>query len=286
MTIYRIKKNDASILKGLRGLHILSHRGNSTEIMVIDHPAFSNLGTGTSMSILPKNCNTELVCTFFKKMHDGKITSESVKILKEYLQYTEKKDKNNEIKSDLKGALKEIFYGLFILAGSVAGFTLMLMGMATALAGWMSFLIIPIVVLAIYGVLNTLVGVVKFGFGIFSFGFRQNNTEKLLELENKIYRLCMPSSAPPPSYEEVVDNTMPATAPGLQELPTYVQAVNNAAELSMRQQTSPINIPRPALAHYSPHFFQHCPHFVSSNGAVNNNLPPAYSYRYFSCNNP
>lgn len=252
MKKYRIKKIDALILKGLSGLHIIPLCQHYSEVLVLDDNVFSHFGACREISILPKSSDTGLVCAVLNEMQRGNATSETVKKLKDYLQYTEKKDKNSEIKSDVKQAIKQFFFGLALVMGAVAGCMLMLLliGLYPLYVSWISLLSVPIVAVAAYGIINSLVGVVKFGFGIFSFCFRHNNRGQLLELENALHRFCF---SPPPSYQEVMDNC--------------------------NTQTSPIYIPvqQTSSSGYTPSFYHRSPDDVRQNWE-NEDSPPAYRY--------
>src|ERR1043165_4174082 len=252
MKKYRIKKIDALTLSGLRCLHIVPSCEHYSEVLVRDDNAFSYLGACREiMSFLPKSSDTGLVCAVLSEMQRGNASSETVTTLKKYLQYTEKKDKNNEIKSDLKQAIKQIFFGLALVVAAVAGCMLMLLliGLYPANISWISLLSIPIVAVAAYGITNSLVGVLQFGFGIFSFSFRHNNKGQLLALENALHRFCL---SPQLSYREVMDNT-PPTAPAwysYSEMPTYEQAMKNGKT-------------------YSTHFFPPPSYTATNNRATN-----------------
>lgn len=258
MKKYRIKKIDASTLKGLRGLHIIPLCQRYSEVLVLDDNVFGHFGACREISILPKSSDTGLVYAVLNEMQRGNATSETVQKLKDYLQYTEKKDKNSEIKSDVKQAIKQFFFGLALVMGAVAGCMLMLLliGLYPLNVSWISLLSVPIVAVAAYGIINSLVGVVKFGIGIFSFCFRHNNKGQLLELENALHRFCL---SPPPSYHEVVDNTPP----------TYQQAMNNGENFSMPMKTSPINTPIRTSSEHSAHFFPPPSYTATNNRATN-----------------
>lgn len=268
MKKYRIKKIDALTLNGLRGLHIIPFFEHYSEILVLDGNVFSHFGACREISSLPKSSDTGLVCAVLSEMQRGNATSETATKLKVYLQYAEKNDKNSEIKSDLKQAIKQIFFGLALVTAAIAGFMLMplLIGLFPLYVSWISLLIVPIVAVAAYGIINSLVGVVKFGFGIFSFCFRQNNRGQLLELENALHRFCL---APPPSYREVMDNTRPNAPAWYSELPTYQQAMQNGKNFSMPVKISPINTPVRTSLEHSPHFFPPPSYNATNNRATN-----------------
>lgn len=268
MKKYRIKKIDALTLNGLRGLHIIPFCEHYSEILVLDDNVFSHFGACREISILPKSSDTGLVCAVLNEMQRGNATSETVTKLKDYLQYTERNDKNSEIKSDVKQAIKQIFFGLALVAATVAGCTLMLLliGLYPVYVSWISLLIVPIVAVAAYGIINSLVGVVKFGFGIFSFCFRHNNRGQLLELENALHRFCL---SPPPSYREIMDNTPPTAPAWYSELPTYQQAMKNGENFSMPVKTSPINTPVRTSLEHSAHFFPPPSYTATNNRATN-----------------
>ncbi|WP_342227129.1 phage holin family protein [Rickettsiella endosymbiont of Rhagonycha lignosa] len=268
MKKYRIKKIDASTLNGLRGLHIAPFCEHYSEVFVLDDNVFSHFNACREISLLPKSSDTGLVCAILNEMQRGNATSETVTTLKKYLQYTEKKDKNSEIKSGLKQAIKQIFFGLALVVAAVAGCVLMLLliGLYPVNTSWISLLIIPIVAVAAYGIINSLVGVVQFGFGIFSFCFRHNNKGQLLELENALHRFCL---SPPPSYREVMDN-MPPTAPVCySELPTYQQAMKNGATFSTPVNTSTVYPSIRTSLEHSAHFFPPPSYTATNNRATN-----------------
>lgn len=266
MKKYRIKKIDASTLNGLRGLHIIPFCEHYSEILVLDDDVFSHLGACREISLLPKSSDAGLVCAVLSEMQRGNATSETFTKLKDYLQYTEKKDKNSEIKSDVKQAIKQIFFSLALIVAAVAGCMLMLLliGLYPVYASWISLLIIPIVAVAAYGIINSLIGVVKFGFGVFSFCFRHNNRGQLLELENALHRLLLP-----PSYREVMDNTPPTAPAWYSEPPTYQEAMKNGENFSTPVKTSPIYTPVRTSLEHSPHFFPP-PSYTATNNRANN----------------
>lgn len=268
MKKYRIKKIDALTLNGLRGLHIVPLCQHYSEILVLEQNIFSHFGECRQISLLPKSSDMGLVCAVLNEMQRGNATSDTVTTLKKYLQYTEKKDKNSEIKSDLKQAIKQIFFGLALTVGAVAGCMLMLLliGLYPVYASWISLLIIPIGAVAAYGIINSLVGVVKFGFGIFSFCFRHNNRGQLLELENALHRFCL---SPPPSYRDVIDNTPPTAPAWYSELPTYQQAMKNHENFSTPVKTSPMYTSVRTSLEHSAHFFPP-PSYTTTNNRANN----------------
>lgn len=266
MKKYRIKKTDASTLSGLRGLHIAPFCEHYLEVLVLEDNVFSHFNACREISLLPKSSDMGLVCAVLNEMQRGNATSETVTTLKNYLQYTEKKDKNSEIKSDVKQAIKQIFFSLALIVAAVAGCMLMLLliGLYPVYASWISLLIIPIVAVAAYGIINSLIGVVKFGFGVFSFCFRHNNRGQLLELENALHRLLLP-----PSYREVMDNTPPTAPAWYSEPPTYQEAMKNGENFSTPVKTSPIYTPVRTSLEHSPHFFPP-PSYTATNNRANN----------------
>ncbi|WP_342219547.1 hypothetical protein [Rickettsiella endosymbiont of Miltochrista miniata] len=287
MKTYRIKSQFAYFLMGLQGLYITpSECIHYMNVKVFDHQVVLNdLCARHGLTSLPKNCDGELVTAIFEQIQLGKATVASVKMLSEYLRCAEKKDKNNEIKSDIKSdikaSLKEIFLGLLlIVGGGVGGLALMvvLMGLFPAVASWIALLSIPTMAAAVCGIITAVIGCLKLGIGIFSFCFREKNTEELPVLENALKN----SFFQPPLYDEVKENyTTYPTAPVLySELPNYQQAIKNIAAPSTRIVTPSMDIPALVLPQHSPHFFHHHPpHSVASNSAMNANLPPAYSHR-------
>ena len=286
MKTYRIKSQFSSVLKGLNGLYITPTESSLyVNINVFDNRAY-NLYAPHRLTSLPESSNKKLVYDFLKQMQLNKITPEEVDVLREYLQCAEKKDKNNEIKSDIKAAFKEIFFGLlFIAGGGVGGLALMvvLMGMFPGVASWISLLIIPVVAAAAYGVINAVIGCLKLGIGIFSFCFRQKNADQLPVVENKLNNLLFQANQPP-AYQEIIKNNTKFTEPALySELPTYQQAIKNIAAPSVRTATPPINIPTlVTLPSHSSHFFHHhLHHSVSNRSVVNNTPPPVYSYVHY-----
>lgn len=260
MKRYVIKTIDAWTLYGSPGLKIVPSGEQLSQILVLDGGnRFGYFVESGSMSRLPKSCNTELVCTVLSELQRGHATSKMTIKLKEYLQYAEKKDKNNEIKSGIKQAIKRIFFGLFFVVAAITGCMLMLMliGLYPVNASWLSLLAIPIVAVATYGIIDSLIGVIKLGFGIFSFCFHYKNRKQLLELENALHRLLNP-----PSYLEAMANAFP-TAPALNSkpptydeamaLPTYQQAIMN------ENSSTPANISSIYVGtslEYSAGFFQ------------------------------
>lgn len=281
MKTYRIKHEFAFFLMGLQGLYLASECSDYVKVDVFNNQDLSNFGAGHRLTSLPKNCDNKLITAILEKMQCNKATFEGVKILKEYLQCAEKKDKNNEIKSDIKASFKKIFFGLLLLAGGgVGGLALMLVliGLFAGVASWISLLIIPVGAAAVCGIINAVIGCLKLGIGMFAFCFRQENVEKLPGLESTLKNLFFQ----PPPYDEVKENyTTYPTAPVLYlELPNYQQAVKNMAAPSARIVTPPLDIPVLVFPEHSPHFFHHHPHSVASNSAMNANLPPVYSHRY------
>lgn len=285
MKTYRIKKQFESELKGLNGLHITpTERQDYININVLDNH-INYLCTRHELKALPENSNKQLVHDFLKQIQFNKITDEQqVQKLRVYLQCAENKDKNNEIKSDVKASLKQFFKGLLLIGvGGAGGFVLMvfLMGLLPAAASCIAFLIIPIMAAATYGIIKTVLGCLKLAIGIFSFCFRQKNVEQLSTLEKE---LCdsIPFRAPPPPYCEVKENyTTYPIAPALDsELPTYQQAIEIAA-LSAKTATQPSAIPASVLPP-SPHFFHHhLHHSVSNPSAVNATPPPIYFFGHY-----
>lgn len=140
----------------------------------------------------------------------------------------EKKDKNTEINTGIGNALKNILYGLSLVMSSAAGFmlTMLLMGLFPVCVSWIALLFIPIVAFAIYGAINTLVGIVKLGFGLVSCCFRKNNTESLELLGQELMFDILKSDLP--SYEDVQKNNYPLVSASTREElppPTYRQAM-------------------------------------------------------------
>ncbi|MGC1854512.1 MAG: hypothetical protein WA659_03970 [Candidatus Aquirickettsiella sp.] len=278
MKTYRIKRTYASILVGLQGLYMTpSECRDYVNVNVFDNQTLSNLDPRNRLARLPKKCDRELVYATLEQIQSDNATIESVKILREYLEYAEKKDKNNEIKSDIKKAVKQIFWGLLVMVvGGLGGFGLMflLMSLWPVCASWASFILIPIVAALAYGAIKVIVGCLKLGAGVFSFCFRQKNVEQLTVLENALRGFCDQLSSLPPSYTEVmVNNKSFPSAPKLDTgLPSYEQAVKNIAALSA--QTIPaMGIPNSApLPGYSVHSFHHSHTFFSSG--INDNPSP------------
>lgn len=283
MKTYRIKHQFAPFLMGLHGLY-MNHTEcwDYVDLHVLDNQTQSNLGVRSRLTSLSKSCDSELINDVLEQIQFDKVTSESMEVLRKYLQCAEKKDKNNEIKSGIKEALKEIFLCLLLITvGGVGGLalTVLLMGLFPAIASWISLLIIPVVIAAVCGVINSLIGCVKFGIGIFSLCFRQENIEQLPVLEKALRCIFFQPSPPPPSYQAVMRNKTTASAPILysEEPPTFDQAVKNNASLSTRAVTPPVNIPALVFPYHSAHFFHH-PHSVSSNSRINDILPPVYMH--------
>jgi hypothetical protein len=285
MKTYRIKSQFTSILTGLHGLHITpSESWDYVNVHVFDNQSLSNAGGRNRITSLPRNCDSELVYAVLEQIQFDKATSASVKVLREYLQCAEQKDKNNERKSDIKEALKQIFFGALLFAiGGVGGFalTVLLIGLSPASASWISLLIIPTVVAAVWGVMKAGIGCLKLGIGIFSFCFSPKNIEQLPLLKNELQRCFFEPPPPPPSYQELIENKTIASAPVLYtEPPTYQQAVENITALSTRAITPPIYIPAfVPLPGHTAHFFHH-PHAVS-NQMVNDNPSPAPVCRHY-----
>lgn len=272
MKTYRIKHQFAPFLMGLHGLYMThTECWDYLNLHVLDNQTPSNLGARSGLTSLSKSCDSELIKDVFEQIQFDKVTSESMEVLRKYLQCAEKKDKNNEIKSGIKEALKEIFLGLLLITvGGVGGLalTVLLMGMFPAIASWISLLIIPVVIAVICGVINSVIGCLKLGIGIFSLCFRQENIEPLPVLERALRRIFFQPSPPPPSYQEVMGNKTVASAPLYSEdPPTFEQAVKNSVSPSTRTVTPPVNIPASVLPYYSAHFFHH-PHPASSNRVV------------------
>lgn len=286
MKIYRIKHQFAPFLMELHGLYMAhAECWDYVNVHVFDNQALSNFGAGHRLTSLPRNCDSKLVTAILEKIQCGKATSEAMEILREYLQCAEKKDKNDEIKSDIKASFKKIFFGLLLIAGGVGGLALMvvLIGLFPGVASWISLLIIPVMAAAVCGIINAVIGCMKLGTGTFFFCFRHESVEQLPGLESALHRFCLQSSPPPPTYPEVMENntTFPIVPELYAEPPTYQQAVKNStASSSVRTVTPPICIPvSVSCSQYSPHFFHHHPHSAASNSATNAN-PPAYSHRY------
>jgi hypothetical protein len=196
MKTYRIKRAFASILADVKGLHITSiNCWKYVNVTVFDNRFLRNFYTRQKFATLPNTCNSELVDIILDQMQSDKTTTEQVRTLREYLHCAEKKDKNNEIKSDLKQALKQIFLGLLLaVIGGVGGFALMLLLLSVwpAAASGISFLVIPIVAAATYGILKAGVGCLKLLFGIFSFcSTSQKNIDHLPMLENALRGFCL-----------------------------------------------------------------------------------------------
>ena len=252
MKTYRIKRAFATILSDVKGLHMTSTNcWESVNVTAFDNRFLRNFNASKKLTTLPRNCNRELVNIILEQMQSDKTPIEQVRVLRKYLKCAEKKDKNDEIKSNLKQALKQVFLGLLlVVVGGVGGFALMLLLLSLwpASTSGISFLIIPIVAAATYGIIKAGVGCLKLVFGIFSFcSMSQKNIDQLPLLENALRGFCLQSSQPP-SYHEVM-TTLP-TAPGLyfEELPTYQQAVS--------------------LSENRSHLFHH-PQFACNNNNVN-----------------
>jgi hypothetical protein len=265
METYRIKSQFVPIFMGLHGLHITpSEAWDYVNVHVFDHQVLSNLGPHNRFTSLPRNCDSGLIHTVLEQTQHNKTTPKQIRKLKEYLQLAIQKDKNDEIKSDLKEAIKQVFLGLLIIVvGGSSGFALMilLMGLSPASASWLSFLFIPIVAVAVYGAMKLGVGCLKFGIGVFSLCFRQKNTEQLPMLENTLRCLCFQPIPPPPSYQEVMENNsiFPSAPIYSEEPPTYQQALNSAA-LSAHTAHTLSAVCVPVLVSWSggdsAHFFQ------------------------------
>ncbi|MEN9917505.1 MAG: hypothetical protein RLY40_1444 [Pseudomonadota bacterium] len=199
MKLYFIKNSDAALLKGLNGLHWEPDIDNYTPFYVKDFYNLDNLPK--EWSSLSKNCDSQLVRSVLKQMQRGQASFATIQNLKSYLQYAEKKDK--EGKSDFVKGIEKFFLGLLYVTSAMGGFLLMtiLMGLVPAYGAWVSLLIIPIVAVAAYGIIKSLIGVFQCVFGIFSACFQPkeavNNTKELQELEMELQQVCLqPSSRP------------------------------------------------------------------------------------------
>ncbi|MFZ0219358.1 MAG: phage holin family protein [Candidatus Aquirickettsiella sp.] len=256
MKIYRIKKSLAAILDGLDGLQMTrSESCYYMNVHVLDNQIRSNLNSYYRRTSLPKSCDNELVHVLFEQIQFDERTPEQVEILKEYLQLAKKKDKNNEIKSDLKKAIKQIILGLLMIAGIAGGFGLVffLMSLSPVNAGWVALLIIPTLGIASWGLIKLVVGCFNLGLGFFSLCFRQKNIGRLPLLENQLHHVCCQPALPPPSYSEVMRNSKAIPSAPL-EPPTY-------------QQDSAL-LRCPTLPGF---FLHHPPHRAASENAVHDN---------------
>lgn len=254
MKTYRIKSQFSSVLKGLNGLYITPTESSLyVNINVFDNQV-QNFCAPHRLTSLPESSNKKLVYDFLKQMQLNKITPEEGGVLREYLQCAEKKDKNDEIKSDIKAAFKKIFFGLLLIAGGgVGGLALMvvLIGLFPGVASWISLLIIPVVAAAAYGIINAVIGCLKLGIGIFSFCFSEKNVDPLPVLEDKLNNLLFRASQPPAYHEVMKNNALFPTAPVYSELPTYQQAIENRETTSTRKVTPPIDIRVLVLSQHS-----------------------------------
>lgn len=193
----------------------------------------SNLDNGYEVEVsgLPKSAKTELVCGYLQHIQQNESNLEKIQLLKKYLQCAEKKDKNTKINTGIVNALKNLLYGLSLVMSSVAGFmlTMVLMGLFPVCASWLALLFIPIAAFAIYGAINTLVGIAKLGYGMISCCFRKNTTESLALLEQELMFQIFKSGLP--SYEDTQDTQknyyQPRSVDNENELPppTYQQAM-------------------------------------------------------------
>ncbi len=94
MQTYRIKRTYASILVGLHGLYIMpSECRDYVNVNVFDNQTSSNLGLRNRLTRLPKKCDRELVYATLEQIQSDNATIELVKILREYLEYAEKRIK-------------------------------------------------------------------------------------------------------------------------------------------------------------------------------------------------
>ncbi len=255
MKTYRIKRDFASILMNLPGLH-----ETPTECLrYVNINVINCQFNPCNLNRLPENCNSELVHAFLRQMQSDRITSIQVKKLRIYLQLAKNKDKNNEIKCALKKAIKQIFLGLLVILAGAGGFGLMvlLMGLVPAGANLISLLIIPIVGSLVWGGLNLAMGCLKFVMNIFLVCFTRKNSDQLSKLEKKLISYLQPTL--PPSYEEVMKN----------ELPTFEQAVRNIAALSTMESPPTYSSISPSSSHGA--YFLHHPPVVSNHSVINNN---------------
>ncbi len=256
MKNYLIKNQLASSLVGLPGVYVSPHYEEYKHVEVYD---VQGHGIGFYRGIvrgLPKSVNTRLVHNFLNQLEQGKARPEGIGSLRKYLQCAEKKDKNSEINADIKNAFKDILFGLLLIMGSVGGFmlTVMLTGLFPVYASWISLLLLPIVAFAIYGGINSLVGIVKLGHGLISACFRKSNVESLPLLEKQLKFDVLQSELP--SYEEIEkkDYYQPNSITYESELPppSYQQAT---AELSTRAAPSLVYI-QMAMPGTTANFFQ------------------------------
>lgn len=253
MKTYLIKNQFAASLMGLPGVYVhpYSYEHKSVEVFDVQ----DNLGFCKGIVTLPKSSNTRLVHQFLKQLQQNNARPEGIESLRKYLHCAQKKDKNGVINADIKDALKDILFGLLLIMGSVGGFllTALLAGLFPVYASWISFLIIPVVALAVYGGINTLVGVIKLGVGIVSYCFRKNNTESLSGLEQTLKTNVL--NADLPSYEDIQKNYYQPTAISYENEvppPTYQQATEL---LSTRAATSPVYV-QMAMPGATANFFQ------------------------------
>src|SRR5436190_6025348 len=252
MKIYLIKSSDALLLNGLSGLHRGPNNNNYTPILVNDDAYDLNKLAGRLTS-LPKSCDPRLVCSILKKMQLGQASFESIQQLQRYLQCAEKKDR--EGKSTFVKGIEKFFFGLLYVMSAGGGFLLMtlLMGLFPVYTPWISLLVIPIIAVAAYGIINSLIGVFQCGLGIFSCCCRpkaaDNNAEQLQMLEAALYRSLQSGSLA--SYHE--------------------QAVRPC----IGKASSNIPLQQAFSSEYTPHFY--CSYDASDN-RVNENSPPPYHY--------
>lgn len=266
MKIYLIKSSDAALLKGLSGLHCDRDFSNYTPIFVKDFYNLDNLPE--AWSSLPKNCDPHLVCCILKHMQRGQANFATIQKLKSYLQYAEKKD--NEGTSNFVEGIKKFFLGLLYVTSATGGFLLMtlLMGLVPAYSAWISLLMIPIIAVAAYGIIKSLIVILQCGFGIFSGCFRPketvNNTQALQKLEAALHRCLQPGST---AYHANILHSAPADL----DPPNYEQAI----AMGMSEK-SPNNIPVQRFSSGYPNFYR-APDV--SEGRINENSPPP-AYRY------
>ena len=223
MKTFRIKNELASSLAGLPGVFVRFSSTGYSQVRLID-------------SGLPKSANASLVNDFLQQMQYDKANPEKVQLLIEYLQCAEKKDKNKKIDGDVVNALKQMLYGMLLVLSSAGGvlLTLLLTGLFPVYASWIALLLIPCVALAIYGGLNTLVGVIKLGFGVVACCVAKNNIESFSFLEQELKNNVVNSDLP--SYEDTQKNYYQPIFLENECPPSYQQAT----ELPTRMVTPPV----------------------------------------------
>lgn len=264
--IYWIKREFRFMLTGFPGLQIVSESLDYIKIEVIP----TNHSNYSKNKRLPPHCDIKLVCCVLEKLEQNKISSVALVILQDYIQLAkEQEDYNNQLKSNVKTALTEMFWGAvkLLIGGGIFAVALLLigLGLSSIVVHGVGLLIVLAMGVTLCGTWDIAVGIFKLAVGITAVCFRQKNEKDLSSTKDELEQMCKLATSQLPSYEEIMkkDSVAPS-APYYPVPPNYQQAI--AAPLA---QDSPL--PPPA---YTPTFFAIAPNpvqffYVNTFGPIN-----------------